>query len=219
MIVPIQISDEEYMAQSIQGKPLVARLFLVYVWIQAIFFHLGQTRRIGGRTVEHGMVVSKLAREFGLSLVSEAAGLLHDAIEDAVTAFEKVLRTILMIVLNGPIIAIMVFAVTKWSKDVHQYFCQIIWWTAIYWPIIVVKMLDRLHNVTCPYGGQTEEERIKLLEREKRMLRETVGPFRAMCRICRRYIPTIWLAQYDKLLAKVIYLAMERLAAVEKGEN
>lgn len=204
-IVPVRLADEEFHTQHIQGKSLCVRIILKLAWIVAVVLHLGQSRRCGGRAVEHPMVVSQIVAEFGLGVVAQAAALLHDVVED-MRGFMKLIA-VLLVFMFGPVVLIMTVALTKWSKDTHGYFRQIIFLTRWFWPIIVIKLIDRLHNLICPYGGNAE--------REKRMLKETIRPFSAMCRICRRFIPVRFLPKYDELRHRVRLLALQRLAEIE----
>lgn len=206
MHVPVRMDDHEFI-HSIQSEPLGVRIPIFLALIQAILLHLGQERRIGGRAVEHPMVVANLAKECGLGIWAQAAGLLHDVLEDCEKWWQKVIATMLLL-LQGPVVAFVVLALTNWYGQNHRrYFRQIIWASWLCWLVIFLKLLDRLHNIVCPYGGSIEKEKAKL--------RETLRPFQAACRICRRFIPKRILPKYNELLSEVITLARARLADLE----
>jgi len=215
MHVPIDIADQEYIESNIQGKPLRVRFPLYIGWICAILLHLGQTRRVGGPAVKHPMVVAELAKEIGLGVWSQLTALLHDVIEDK-RGFMKVVATFIVL-LNGPIALIMVCALTNWYRDVKRYFAQIFRFTRVFWVIIVVKMLDRLHNLTCPYAKEAAEpvEIQRLLKKERNMLVETLGPFDELCQKCRQHIPPYFRAKYDELLEQIMMIAQKRLDEIE----
>ena len=202
MVVPITCTDSAYHRDSIQGKPLLARIYLKLCWRIAIKLHLGQDRRIGGRAVEHPMVTSVLVQDFGLGVFSQAASLFHDGIED-----QKGLRKFLaglLIFIGNPIVFILVVALTNWfGDDKRRYFRWILWISRIFWVILVIKLADRFHNETCPYGGDPDRARMKHTETLRRCL--------PACRFGRRYIPAKYLPRYDVWFNEVRALARQNL--------
>jgi len=168
--------------------------------------HDGQTRRSGGPYLIHPIAVAQLARDFGLSVSAQVAALLHDTVEDCRMTHSKVRLSF------GNDIADMVEGLTKHVGEDNETYLQRIPVTASnHWETAVIKTLDRLHNLTTPYGGNTE--------RERRLLNETLNSFRSMCEQNRQHIPQIHLADYDDLVTQVISLASKRLKEVESRDS
>jgi (p)ppGpp synthase/HD superfamily hydrolase len=200
MNVKVGIQDRQFV-ENIQSEPLNVRIPLYFALIAAILLHFGKERRIGGRAVEHPMVVAELAKESKLGLWAQIVSLFHDLIEDCEWPLK--IMAIFVLLFNGPTVSFAVLALTNWyRKNTRRYFLQIIWATKLWWPIIFIKLLDRLHNLVCPYGGSREKE-LKKLE-------ETLKSFQAMCRLCRRFVPKERLADYNEKLEQVIMLAKAR---------
>jgi len=205
MVIPISCPDSVYIRDNIQGKPLGVRIYLYVCWLTAIILHLGQDRRIGGRVVEHPMVVSTLVKSFGLGVRSQAAALLHDAIEDK-KGWQKILAGLLVLI-SGPIVFLYAIGLTNFfGKNNRRYFRWILLFAKFFWVILVIKLADRLHNETCPYGGNPENA--------KRKHTETLKTFTAMCRFGRRYIPAEHRLHYDEWLRQARTLARHNLAAL-----
>lgn len=164
--------------------------------------HDGQTRRSGGPFLIHAIAVAQLVRDFGLSIDGQVAALIHDTIEDGRMTRNWANKAF------GSRVALIVHALTKHAGQSDQdYFNQIVEASAKFWEIMVVKVLDRYHNLTDPYGGN--------VEREQRMLSETLGVFQEACRKCRACVPRKQRTDYDDLVDEVINLANQRLREIE----
>lgn len=176
-------------------------------WHTACIQHDGQIRRANGAPyLIHPTKVAQLVRDFGLSVNAEVTALLHDTIEDGRMTRHRLTQAF------GNRIAFMVHALTKHPGQSDEvYFAQIEAATAKIWEIIVIKVLDRLHNLTDPYGTNTE--------REIRMLRETLGAFRKMCTNCRRYVPRDSRDDYNDLVNQMMSLAEKRLREINQPKS
>jgi len=180
---------------------------ILRAWHTACIQHDGQVRRAdNGPYLIHPTKVAQLARDFGLSVNAEVAALLHNPIEDGRITRHKLKQAF------GSQVAFMVHSLTKHpSQDDQDYFSQITTASSKMWEIVVVKVLDRLHNLTDPYGANTE--------REKKMLLETIGTFQKMCVDCRRFVPRDSRDDYNDLVGQVINLATKRLAETEQSTS
>lgn len=166
--------------------------------------HNGQRRRSGEPYLTHPIAVAILVRRCNMSESALIAALLHDCVEDCKITPPEIRQWF------GDAVADIVEALTKQkNEDPDEYFDRIIKASSAprekTWEAAAVKILDRLHNLSCPYSGDSD--------REIRLLNETVyGGFCKMCIHCRDYIPDEFVLVYDRLVDQVIYLATTRLA-------
>ncbi len=111
--------------------------------------HEGHTRYSGEPYFIHPAATAKLLAEMGMDAATVAAGLLHDAIEDARASAEEVKKEF------GPEVLFLVEGVTKLGK--HKYrgaerhaesLRRLLVATSEDVRVLVVKLADRYHNMT-----------------------------------------------------------------------
>lgn len=131
--------------------------------------HAGQFRESGDPYVEHCLNVAFILAELHMDSATIAAGLLHDAMEDAGATVEEVEREF------GAEIAEMVDGLTKMSRfgiksaaeEQVEYFRKMLLSMARDIRIIVIKLADRLHNMrTLGHLPEEKRKRIALETRE-----------------------------------------------------
>lgn len=206
--LPVSMSHEDYLMRHIGENLDLSDVGVLHIaWHIAAHQHHGQHRRSGGKYIEHPMVVAMMIKELGLSVAAQAAALLHDTIEDGENSKERIRRAFHK--KYGNEIAFMVQVMTKDGLTTSQYLRRIAKCSRISWETPVVKIIDRLHNLICPHGGNPE--------REVRMLKETVGEFQRMCKDCRPHIPDHFALTYDQLVQQVVETAQIRLAMLESN--
>lgn len=132
-----------------------------------------------------------------MSVNARVTALLHDTVEDGRISLKKIRKYF------GKTIAKMVEGLTKLVSDSPESHMQrVTKASSIYWETAVLKILDRLHNLTTPYSDDDA--------RKARLITETLGCFHKMCLECRKFIPKKHLANYDDLVSQVIALAKEQ---------
>lgn len=142
--------------------------------------HAGQCREDGTPYIEHPLAVLRLLWQCSMDLPFEAyvAAILHDVLEDTHVTYKGILET------AGADVAAMVRALTKdhayyaLNPDVREYayLHRLEEISAVYPSVLLIKMMDRLHNI------QTAEA--LPLERRRRLFIETQEiylPFFADC--------------------------------------
>ncbi|MHB1548057.1 MAG: RelA/SpoT family protein, partial [Acidimicrobiales bacterium] len=110
----------------------------------------GQRRRSGEAYVTHPIAVAKIVAELGLDAQSVAAALLHDAVEDTGLTIDDVEGSF------GSVVARIVDGVTKLdrlqfdSKEAQQAATvrKMLVAMADDWRVLVIKLADRLHNMS-----------------------------------------------------------------------
>ncbi|MEE9553290.1 MAG: bifunctional (p)ppGpp synthetase/guanosine-3',5'-bis(diphosphate) 3'-pyrophosphohydrolase [candidate division Zixibacteria bacterium] len=131
--------------------------------------HAGQFRESGDPYVEHCLNVAFILAELHMDSQTIAAGLLHDAIEDAGATVDEIAGDF------GDEIADMVVGLTKMSRfgiksaaeGQVEYFRKMLLSMAKDIRIIVIKLADRLHNMrTLGHLPEEKRKRIALETRE-----------------------------------------------------
>jgi GTP pyrophosphokinase len=132
-------------------------------------FHKGQFRESGDPFVEHCLNVAFILAEQHMDSATIAAGLLHDAIEDAGASVEQIKSEF------GEEIAQLVDGLTKMSElkfksfaeQQVEYFRKMLLSMAKDIRVIVIKLADRLHNMrTLEHLPEDKRKRIALETRE-----------------------------------------------------
>ncbi|WP_027359935.1 RelA/SpoT family protein [Desulforegula conservatrix] len=129
--------------------------------------HDGQKRLSGEPYLTHPLEVAGILANMNLDVVSIAAGLLHDVIEDTHATEEEIRQTF------GPEVAHIVSAVTKISKlpfHTSEYreaesIRKMVLAMADDIRVIIVKLADRLHNMRT-IGFHKKEEKKKKIAQE-----------------------------------------------------
>jgi guanosine-3',5'-bis(diphosphate) 3'-pyrophosphohydrolase len=111
--------------------------------------HDGQFRASGEPYIVHPVAVAKIVADLGLDMVSVAAALLHDAVEDTTVTTAEIEEEF------GPAVAGIVEGVTKLdrlrfdSKEAQQAATvrKMLIAMASDWRVLVIKLADRLHNL------------------------------------------------------------------------
>lgn len=131
--------------------------------------HKGQRRQSGEDYIEHPLAVALILSELGLDIISIAAALLHDVIEDTEVTIEDIEETF------GYEIALLVEGVTKLTRisfksreerqaeNLRKMFLAM----AKDIRVILIKLADRLHNMrTLEYlsSEKREEKAMETLE-------------------------------------------------------
>jgi GTP diphosphokinase / guanosine-3',5'-bis(diphosphate) 3'-diphosphatase len=131
--------------------------------------HAGQFRESGDPFVEHCLNVAFILAEQHMDSATIAAGLLHDAVEDAGVTIEKVKSEF------GEEISQLVDGLTKMSElkfkslaeQQVEYFRKMLLSMAKDIRVIVIKLADRLHNMrTLAHLPEEKRKRIALETRE-----------------------------------------------------
>jgi guanosine-3',5'-bis(diphosphate) 3'-pyrophosphohydrolase len=131
--------------------------------------HAGQYRESGDPYVEHCLNVAFILAEIHMDSATIAAGLLHDAIEDAGATVSEIKSEF------GQEISDMVYGLTKMSglkfksaaEQQVEYFRKMLLSMANDIRIIVIKLADRLHNMrTLGHLPEEKRKRIALETRE-----------------------------------------------------
>lgn len=131
--------------------------------------HAGQYRESGDPYVEHCLNVAFILAEIHMDSATIAAGLLHDAIEDAGATVSEIKREF------GEEIADMVNGLTKMSglrfknaaEQQVEYFRKMLLSMTKDVRLIVIKLADRLHNMrTLSHLPEEKRKRIALETRE-----------------------------------------------------
>jgi GTP diphosphokinase / guanosine-3',5'-bis(diphosphate) 3'-diphosphatase len=143
--------------------PDVELLRRAYVF--SAFEHKGQVRHSGEPYLVHPLEVADILADMRLDVVTIAAGLLHDVVEDTLTSIERIRE------LFGPEVAHLVEGVTKLgaipfsSSEERQAenFRKMLLAMVDDVRVILVKLADRLHNMrTLHY--LSEERRLKIAQ-------------------------------------------------------
>jgi len=112
--------------------------------------HRGQNRDDGQLYITHPLAVAQLVQDFGLDTASVAAALLHDVVEDTSYTLADVKNKF------GDEVAVLVDALTKvdsihyQENDLHkaETYRKIILATAKDIRVVIIKLFDRLHNIS-----------------------------------------------------------------------
>ncbi len=125
--------------------------------------HQGQTRLSGEPYLNHPLEVAHLIAQMQLDVTSVTAALLHDTIEDSLTKVEDI-RTEF-----GDEVALVVDGLTKISKinfrseeeQQAEYFRKMILAMSKDLRILLIKLIDRLHNMrTLEFHNRNSQQRI-----------------------------------------------------------
>ncbi len=151
-----------------QYLPDVDTTLVERAYIYSAKVHAGQKRLSGEPYLSHPLAVAYILAELRLDLVTIAAGLLHDTLEDTLTTYEDLEN------LFGKPVAEIVDGVTKLSKIQFRSRVQkqaenirkMILAMSKDIRVLLVKLADRLHNMRT-LGYQKEEKR-------PRIARETI---------------------------------------------
>jgi GTP pyrophosphokinase len=127
--------------------------------------HKGQVRHSGEPYLVHPLGVADLLADMKLDVVTIAAGLLHDVVEDTLTSVERIQE------LFGPEVAHVVAGVTKISaipfssteERQAENFRKMLLAMVDDIRVILVKLADRLHNMRTLHH-LPEERRIKIAQ-------------------------------------------------------
>ena len=169
----------------------------------AICRHADQFRDSGENFHEHVLAVSQMIRELDFGIEVQIAGLLHDVMEDCGMKRTEIANRF------GHRVATMVWSVSKPTKS-EDFFKKILKATKCCPEVIFIKLVDRLHNLTTVYGLRTEEK-------QRRFLKETLGPMAQLITDCRPHIPAERKVCYDELSKAVLLLAREKLEALDES--
>jgi GTP pyrophosphokinase len=134
-------------------------------YVFSAFEHKGQVRHSGEPYMVHPLEVADFLAELKLDVVTIAAGLLHDVVEDTLTTIERITE------LFGPEVAHVVEGVTKISaisfssseERQAENFRKMLLAMVDDIRVILVKLADRLHNMRTLHH-LPEERRIKIAQ-------------------------------------------------------
>ncbi|MDE3154238.1 MAG: bifunctional (p)ppGpp synthetase/guanosine-3',5'-bis(diphosphate) 3'-pyrophosphohydrolase [Acidobacteriota bacterium] len=134
-------------------------------YVFSAFEHKGQVRHSGEPYLVHPLEVSDLLADMKLDVVTIAAGLLHDVVEDTLTSIDRIRE------LFGPEVAHVVEGVTKIgaipfsSSEERQAenFRKMLLAMVDDIRVILVKLADRLHNMRT-LGHLPEDRRVKIAQ-------------------------------------------------------
>ena len=153
--------------QSYTKEPNIELLRKAYLF--AYDAHKDHIRKSGAPYIEHLLETARILAELRMDVVTIAAGILHDVIEDAGIDVEEVTKVF------GQEVALLVDGVTKISelkfqnqaeKQVEN-FRKMIFSMTRDLRVILIKLADRLHNMrTLQYLPIKKAERIALETRE-----------------------------------------------------
>ncbi|MFZ7111641.1 MAG: RelA/SpoT family protein [Desulfatiglandales bacterium] len=160
----IRLNDITNQLLTYHPKADISLVQKAYVYSAKV--HQGQTRLSGEPYLSHPLEVSHILTQMRMDVVSVAAGLLHDTIEDTIAELSEIER------LFGHETANIVDGVTKISKMQFtsreerqaENMRKMILAMATDIRVIIVKLADRLHNMQT-LGYQTPEKQ-KLIARE-----------------------------------------------------
>lgn len=131
--------------------------------------HKNQLRKSGAPYIEHCVETARELAELRMDLVTVAAGLLHDVVEDTGVTIEEVRENF------GEEVAQLVDGVTKISglqftsheEEQAEYFRKLLFAISKDLRVILIKFADRLHNMrTLHFLPRKQAERIALETRE-----------------------------------------------------
>jgi GTP diphosphokinase / guanosine-3',5'-bis(diphosphate) 3'-diphosphatase len=134
-------------------------------YVFSAFEHRAQVRRSGEPYLIHPLAVADLLADLKLDVVTIAAGLLHDVVEDTLTTIERIRE------LFGPEVAHVVEGVTKISAITFssseereaENFRKMLLAMVDDIRVILVKLADRLHNMRT-LKHLPEERRLKIAQ-------------------------------------------------------
>ena len=134
-------------------------------YVFSAFEHKGQVRHSGEPYMVHPLEVADFLADLKLDVVTIAAGLLHDVVEDTLTTIERITE------LFGAEVAHVVEGVTKISAITFssseerqaENFRKMLLAMVDDIRVILVKLADRLHNMRT-LGHLPEERRIKIAQ-------------------------------------------------------
>lgn len=197
--VPMRMSIDEYLSFHLNGMSMRKVGLLYLAWHTAHEAHVGQTRRSGEQYLEHLMIVSRKCREYGLPMKYIVAAMLHDILEDCQANIVDLEKNF------GKEISRIVLALTcPQGKKHKEYFRQIRKASRKRWGVIIVKMIDRIHNLETPFEKEEVEEINKLTE--------TLDDFLPLCDSCRKYIPKKFRSSFGELQFNIFDRASRRQA-------
>ena len=132
-------------------------------YVFSAFEHKGQVRHSGEPYMVHPLEVADFLAELKLDVVTVAAGLLHDVVEDTLTTIERITEVF------GPEVAHVVEGVTKISaipfssseERQAENFRKMLLAMVDDIRVILVKLADRLHNMRTLHH-LPEERRVKI---------------------------------------------------------
>lgn len=177
---------------------------LYLAWRIATDQHLDQFRRSGRPYIEHPLAVATLAHELGLDVPSVAAALLHDVLEEGNITCEELL--IQFGPMYGPKIVRILISMSKEFKDEDSTvtWLRIFFGTERDFEVIIIKLIDRLHNLVCPYAGN--------LDREMKLLEETKKIMPRVTEVCRNFIPNDFQPLFDDLISSISDIRISRIS-------
>src|SRR5574339_826306 len=134
-------------------------------YVFSAFEHKGQVRHSGEPYMVHPLEVADFLAELKLDVVTVAAGLLHDVVEDTLTTIERITEVF------GPEVAHVVEGVTKISaipfssseERQAENFRKMLLAMVDDIRVILVKLADRLHNMRT-LSHLPEERRIPIAQ-------------------------------------------------------
>ncbi len=170
----------------------------------AVCRHWNQKRDDGETEYyEHLLVVADSLHRLGFDIEVQIAGLLHDVMEDCSMSREEIKKTF------GIRIADIVASLSEDKDGPDSYLDQLFEGTKMHFEVIIVKLVDRWHNLVTIYGFRNQARQIRYLE-------ETIGPlYDLFCR-CRKLIPEKHLFDYNQLVSTVFSLASSTLDQIGK---
>jgi GTP diphosphokinase / guanosine-3',5'-bis(diphosphate) 3'-diphosphatase len=132
-------------------------------YVFSAFEHKGQVRHSGEPYMVHPLEVADFLAELKLDVVTVAAGLLHDVVEDTLTTIERITEVF------GPEVSHLVEGVTKISvipfssseERQAENFRKMLLAMVDDIRVILVKLADRLHNMRTLHH-LPEERRVKI---------------------------------------------------------
>lgn len=194
MIVHITMTNDQFKKSNLCQESFFIRLCLGLAHRVALLLHFGQTRRYGNRAVEHPMAVAHMVKPAGL--LAQIIAILHDAIEDAPECLKWLAK--LLVRMFGRKVQFGVYVLTNWTGDDRQYFQMIATCTKIMPVIAIVKLADKLHVITVPYG-KTKRDEMQYFERTQ----QTFIPLMEECRLS--ITDKDGLSLFDEMLAELTY--------------
>ncbi len=135
-------------------------------YIYSARVHEGQVRLSGEPYLSHPLEVAGILADMNLDVISIAAGLLHDVIEDTHATAEEINE------MFGPEVARIVSGVTKLSKLTFpsskarqaESIRKMLLAMADDIRVILIKLADRLHNMRTLQFHKTEQKRIQIAQ-------------------------------------------------------
>jgi GTP pyrophosphokinase len=182
---------------------------IVNAYFIAAKAHDGQTRKSGEPYLHHPMSVAMILADMGMDIDTIATGLLHDALEDNPLSYNDLEKQV------GETIATMVDGVTKIGKLQYkskeelaaENFRKMMIAMSKDIRIILVKLADRLHNMSTLDAHSPEKQ--KLISRETREVYVPIANRLGLVRfkmeladLCFRYLEPIPYAEVSSYLSR-----------------